>query len=343
MRSIRAERPRLLLALFDRELFVANLRSSSEMDEFAGLVGDVEVQVELLLTVQAGLELGRRVGSERGVDRVVDEEVDLAGAGAGAGVPSQPAGKLAADAAHRGVVDVEAAKVRREAARKQLLEAETIRVGEDLAQGRLVGNVIDNGHDRAAGRAVKDAVLSVQGVSDQQCPAAVAAEDGRARVGIAEEEAAGHPAAGIVRMAVGLGRFPDEFPEVGEELGIVALFWRTPDLGRTANRGVARSDQGRCVSALYAPISGIAVAVLEAEVCEAVLAYRHAHIGRVGDALSVRSAAWDIAALVGARPNFYAAAAGSVFEGEIEHAGDGVGTVLSRCAVAQDLDLLQGD
>ena len=144
-------------------------------------------------------------------------------------------------------------------------------------------------------------------------------------------------------MGVDLGRFSDELAEVAEELRVVALFWRTPDLGRVAYCGVARRDQGRCIAALHAAIGRIGVAVLEAEVGEAALPQRHAHVGRVGNALAVRSAIWDVAALEGARPDFHASAAGGVLEGEVEHACDGVGAVLGGGSVTQDLDLLQGD
>ena len=63
------------------------------MDHVGGGIGDVDVEVDLRLPVETGVEVARRLGTERGVDGVEEEEVRLVGAVAGAGIPGQAVGR----------------------------------------------------------------------------------------------------------------------------------------------------------------------------------------------------------------------------------------------------------
>ena len=130
--------PGLGLSDADRELLVAPLQAARQVDRAAERVADAQVDVDLLLLVQAGVELGGRVGTQRGVHGVVDEELHLVGAEARARAPGQALVGLAPDAGHGRVVAHVAAELGSEAAREHLLVREAVGVGEHAGQGRRV-------------------------------------------------------------------------------------------------------------------------------------------------------------------------------------------------------------
>ena len=86
----RTELPGLDLPGLDLERFFAVLRAAGERDRLAERVGDVEVDVELLLDIRARVERRRRVRTEGRIDRVADEEIDAVVAVARAHIPVEP-------------------------------------------------------------------------------------------------------------------------------------------------------------------------------------------------------------------------------------------------------------
>ena len=79
-------------------------------------VRDVEVEVDLVLPIAAGLERRGRVVAERRVDRIEDELLDLASANADARVPDQAGAQEAAQSTDPRIVDEVASELRRETA-----------------------------------------------------------------------------------------------------------------------------------------------------------------------------------------------------------------------------------
>ena len=71
------------------------------MNQLGDGVGDVDVEVDLGLPVEAGVEVARGRRAELGVDGVVEEEIRFVGAVAGAGVPGQAVLRRPAHAGHR--------------------------------------------------------------------------------------------------------------------------------------------------------------------------------------------------------------------------------------------------
>ena len=124
--------------------------------------------------------------------------------------------------------------------------------------------------------------------------------------------------------------------EVAEELQVVLDAGVAPDLGGVGHVGVAGGGEGGRVEALHAAVGRVGVAVLEAEVGEPGLAEGQADVA--GEAVGVA-----VAGPVGAGVELEAAPGRVVLEQEVDDAGDGVRAVLRRRAVAQHLDLPEGD
>ena len=336
LRGVRTDLPRRLFAQPDLEPLVAPLGAPGQVDPRGERIAEIDVQPDLRLPVEARVERRGRGRTERSVDGIVDEEIGLAGAGAGARVPEHAAGELPAHTGYQRRVAHVAPELRREAARKALLEGEAGRIGEDPRQGGRFGPAGGNRHGGAGGRPVGHAVLHVEHVADEQAPTAIGAENGGPRIRIPEEEAAGHPPAGVVGVAVGLHAGGEEVAEVAPQLDVVVDPGRAPDLRGIGHGVVARGDQQRGVVTLDAAAGRSGVAVLEAEVGEAGPAERQAGVGGDG----VRAA---VARAVAAGVQLDAAAGPVVLEQEVQHAGDGVRAVLCGCAVAQHFHLSQGD
>ena len=191
------------------------------MNQLGDGVGDVEVEVDLGLSVEAGVEIARARRAERRVDSVVEEEVRFVRAVAGAGVPGQAVLRGPAHAGHRRHIGDRPREARGEAARGDLLEVEAVRVGQYLRQGRLVRPVVGNRHRRTARRAVADAVLRVQYVADEQRLPAVEAEDVGAGIGIPVVEPLRRGLLGVVGVAVRLHPVGEQVAEVAEQLQVV--------------------------------------------------------------------------------------------------------------------------
>ena len=334
--GIGADLPRRLLAQSDGEALVAPFGAAGEVHAIADGVTEVDVQADLVLPVEAGIERRRRGRAERGIDGVVDEEVRLAGAGARARVPQDAAAELPAQAGDQRSVEHVAAELRREAAGKAFLEGKAVRIVEHPRQRRLIRPGRDDRDGGTAGGAVRHAIPGVEHVADQQAPPLIAAEDGGARVGIPEEKAALDPPAGVIGVPVELRAAGEQVAEVAPQFQVVVDAGRTRDLRRIPHRVVAGGNQRRRVVALHAAVRRAGVPVLQAEVGEPGLAERQPGVAGHG----VRAA---VARREAARVQLDAAALARVLEQEVQHAGDGVRAVLGRRAVAQHLHLPQRD
>ena len=71
LHGVRADVPRRPSAGADREALVAPLGADDDVDHVGGGIGDVEVQIDLLLPVQTWVEVTWGVGAERRVDGVL--------------------------------------------------------------------------------------------------------------------------------------------------------------------------------------------------------------------------------------------------------------------------------
>ena len=80
-------------------------------------------------------------------------------------------------------------EVGREPSREDFLEGKAIGVGQHASQGHRVGQVIGDGYGGTVGGGIPPCGRNV---SDEQGSTSVGGEDSPARVGVAEEEAAGH-------------------------------------------------------------------------------------------------------------------------------------------------------
>ena len=293
LRRIRTDVPRRPLAGANREALVPPFGAPGQMDHVGGGVGDVEVEVDLCLPVEPGIEVARGGRPERGVDGIEDAEVRLVGAVAGARVPGQAVGRGPAHPGDRRHVGDHPGERRGEAARRDLLKGEAVRVGSHLRQGRRVRPVVGNRHRGTVRRAVADAVERVERVADEERPAAVEAEDVGARIGIPEVEPLRRRPAGVVGVSVELQPVGVQVAEVAEQLQVVLDGRVAPYLRRVLDRGVAGRSDRRGVGALHAPARGVGVAVLEAEVGEAGLAERQSDVAgdvvRVAVARTVRT------------------------------------------------------
>ncbi len=124
--------------------------------------------------------------------------------------------------------------------------------------------------------------------------------------------------------------------EVAEQLQVVLDRRIAPDLHRVGHGGVAGGDEGRRVGPLHAAVRRVGVAVLQAEVGEPAGAEREADVA--GKAVGVA-----VAGAVRAGVELEAAPRRVVLQQKVQHAGNRVRAVLRGGAVAQHLDLPQGD
>ena len=155
-------------------------------------------------------------------------------------------------------------------------------------------------------------------------------------VGVPKVEPLRHLLARVVRVAVELQAVAEQTAEVAEQLQVVLDGRVAPDLRRVRHVGVAGRDERRRVGALHAAVGRVRVAVLQAQVGEAVGAERQADVA--GHAVGV-----TVAGPVCSGADVEAAPRRVVLEQEVQHAGDRIGAVLRRGAVAQHLHLPQGD
>ena len=155
------------------------------------------------------------------------------------------------------------------------------------------------------------------------------------RIGIAVKETAFHFFARVVAMPVELDVVVDGQAVVGKNFQVVADEGLPPNLRGIGHGVIARPDQTRGIGALRGPVRIIGIAVFHAEVGPSPFTAQ-ADIPRDG----IRAA---IALLENTGFDFDRAAAVTVFELEIQHAGNGVRAVLCGRAIAQDFHALEGD
>ncbi len=351
----------------DLEALVPVLCPAREVDPVVDRVREVDVQVGLLLVVDAGVEVrgARLVGNvrrellvggaglvrpERRVDRVVHVEVHVGLAPGRAGIPGEPIAH-ALEAHDRGGVQHVGAELRSEPAGEHLLEGPAVGVGQQFLPRGLVGHhAAGDGHPGATRRPVEHAVLRVQKIAHQQeGPVVVAgAKHAAAGVRVPEVEPALDLLGHVVAVAVELGLVAEDVARVRPQLELVGDLRRSPDLGRIPHAGVPlRVDEGECVVALHATVRRQRVAVLAGHVQEAGLAERKPEVA--GERVHVAVAGKDppvhpiarIAQEVAAGLELERAPGAVVLEHKVHHAGDRVGSVLGRGAVAQHLGLLQ--
>ena len=206
LRGVRTDRPRRLVAQADLEPLAPPLGATGDVDPVVEGIAEIDVQPDLILSVAPRVERRGCGWPERSVDGVVDEEVRRAGASTDAHVPEAVVSDPAAQAGDQRRVQYVAPELRREAARKAFLEGEAVRIGEDPCEGRLIGPAGGDRHGRARGGTVGHAVPRVEHIADQQALPLVGAEDRGSGVEVPKEEAAGHPPAGVIGMAVGPAR-----------------------------------------------------------------------------------------------------------------------------------------
>ncbi len=334
LRCVRSHLPRRLPARPHREALVAPFGAGRDVDAVRGGIGDVEIEVEVLLSIESGVEVARSLRAERRVDGVLDEEVRLVRAVTGAGVPGQAVGRNPAHAAEHRHVGNDAPELRCEAARRDLLKRKTVGVGEHLRQRVRIWHVVGDPH--GGGTVGRSHAFGGEHVADEQRPSAVERVDVLPRVGIPEVEALGHFLVRVVGVAVELHAIGEQIAEVAEQLQIVLDRRVAPDLHRIGHGGVAGRDERRRIVSLHAAVGRVGVAVLEAEIGEPVGAEREPDVAGEGVRVAVPCA-------VGAGAELQAAAGAVVLEQEIQHPGDGVRPVLRRRAVAQHFHLPQRD
>ena len=246
-------------------------------------------------------------------------------------IPVEAGVGQAADAAHQRRVLRLAAEAGREAAGKAFVEREAVGIGPHGGQAGGVGDVVDDRHHRAAAGA-RLARLGPQPVAHEQRLSAVRAEDAAARIRVAEEEAAGHLLARVVRVGVELDAGGERVAEVPEQLQIVVDLRRAPDLRRVRHDvRVPRGEQRDGIAAGGAPVGGVRAAVLQAQVGEPGGAERQADVAGDMERLPV-------ALLEGARVELERSAGVGVLELEVHDAGDGVRAVLGGRAVAPGVE-----
>ncbi len=156
------------------------------------------------------------------------------------------------------------------------------------------------------------------------------------RIGIPIVEPLRRRLVGVVGVAIELQAVGVQVAEVAEQLQVVLAGRIAPGLRRVGHGGVAGRDECRRIGALHAAVGRTGIAVLQAEVGEAVVAERQPDVA--GDVVRVA-----VARAVGAGIELQAAPLTGVLQQEVHHAGDGIGAVLRRGAVAQHFHLPQGD
>ena len=334
LRGVRSDLPRRQLPGADGEALVAPLGAPGHVNEFGNRVGHVEVQVEFGLPVDARIEVARARRTQRSVHGVEQQEVRFVRAETGAGVPGETALRGPPHPGNGRHVGHHAAEVRRESARSDLLEGEAVRVGEDLRQRVPIRPVVGDRHHGTTRRSVAHAVRRVERVADEQRAAAVQAEDVGAGVRVAVVETLRRRLVGVVGVPVDLCAVREQLAEVAEQLQVVLVLLVAPDLRRVGDVRVPGRDQRRRVGPLHAAAGRVGIAVLHAQVSEAVLPQRQSDVA--GDRVRL-----TVARAVDAALHLQAAARPVVLEQEVHDARDRVGAVLRRGAVAQDLDLAQ--
>ena len=179
--------------------------------------------------------------------------------------------------------------------------------------------------------------------------------------GIPEVKATGHLAGRVVAVTVELITIVEQMAEVCEQLEVVVDSRRSPNLRRVAQIRIARVDDVRRVLALDGAVGRLGGAVLHADVAETVRSQRHPDVAGYGKrpAVSADSVTRVLDVADDARParrqvprigieetpalNFQAASRGTVLQLEVHDSGDGVRAVLRRRAVAQHLNLPNGN
>ena len=176
-------------------------------------VGEVEVEGDVLLAVQPGIEVPRRLRTERGVDGVLEEEVRFMDAVTGAGVPGQAGLRDAPEPGDRRHVRDDAAEAGREAPRRDLLEREAVGVREHLGERTRIRHVVRDPHRGTVRRAP---ARRLEHVPDEQRLTAVERVDVLPRVRVPEVETLGHLLVRVAGMAVELHVFGEQAPEIAE-------------------------------------------------------------------------------------------------------------------------------
>ena len=222
----------------------------------------------------------------------------------------------------------------RKAARKLLVEGVAVGVGPHGGHAGGIGHVVADGYGRALVGQIAGEIGDLhRGLAVHLRPA----ENAAAGVWITEVEAAFHLALRPVAEGVGFHAVAEVDAEVAEQLEVVGILGRAPDLRRgLAHVGVARIDEPLGIAPLRAAAGGIGFLPFETEVGEAVFRQGQADVGGERQGIAV--------ALVVAAPLGIHGHAGIVFlEHEIHDAGDGVGAVLGGCAVTQHFEPVQGN
>ena len=272
--------------------------------------------------------------------------------------------------------------MRRESAGKLTVEGETVRIVLDSLERGCVGNVgYDRNGGAAAGadnagfrpnpvtheergnaplsretcnlavHIVDDDVtlLGIVGIGKVRKPAVdvvyveagdrmkcVPLENPAAGVRIAVEKSAGYRLGGIIGVPVEHGVTVNRVAEMTPPLYIVLYAGAPRYLGRIFYIFVAGGDKQSGVVALHASAGGPCVAVFGAEIDEPGFPQRQAGMGRNHVCFAVT---FPVPAGM-----HLDAAPGTIFpEREVHYAGDRIGAVLSRRAVAQYFNLMQGN
>ena len=195
--------------------------------------------------------------------------------------------------------------------------------------------MIDNAHRRAIAGHVSGQI----GDLDRRCAVFEhrTAKNAVSGVRITKVEATFNLSLGPVAEHVGFGAVPQVNTEIAENLEIVGDLRRAPDLGRRlAHTGVTGIDQVLGVGSLDAAAGRIGFLEFETDIAETGVAEPES--GVAGDRQRI-AVAFEVAAPLGVKGE-----ARIVFlEHEIHDAGDGVGTVLRRGAVAQHFEPVQRD
>ena len=315
-------------------LFVPPLGPGGKVEPVADCVGDIQVEADLLLPIASQVEVGGGLRTERGVDRVADEQIGSMGSDADASVPGETlAGKAAYSGDHR-TIGHRASEVGCETSGKEFLEGKAIGVGQHPSQGLRVRHMIGDGYRGTVGGGI---AARGRDVTDEQGASAVAGENATPRVGVAEEETARHLLAGVAGVPVELQAIGERKAEIAEELEVALNLRRAPDLSGVSHVGIACSQESRHVAALNAAVGRLGASVLKAEVGETGRAQRQSGVAGhiVGGAVPPLH--------VGTRVELETGARTAVLGQQVDDAGNGVGAVLGRRAVAQHLGLAQGD
>ena len=208
---------------------------------------------------------------------------------------------------------------------------------------------------------IRDLAVGVVHVEQRGGVKSGTAEDPASRVWIPEVKATGHLAGRVVAVTVELKTIVEQMAEVCEQLEVVVVSRRPPNLRRVAQIRIACVDDVQGVLALDGTVSRCGGAVLHAEVSETVRSKREPDVAGYGkrSAVSADSVTRVLDVADDARParrrvprigieeapglDFQAASRGIVLQLEVHDSGNGVRAVLRRRAVAQHLDLPNGN